>query len=195
MRPHLLQIQHARFHQIFIDQTAVPIFGQVAFGLLQPLQKIGLQALAVQVLHEAQGPAGILNDLHRFKAGEFVEKPAATGVHEHGAALEPHELQNRHLFLAGQLPGGLPVQKVVHVLRVAVQDDLDIVVPGRPGVFQILPRLLFKKRGQLCRAASPGPRARGCARPGSNRDGRRCCSRNPPASAPPRGRNSRRCSR
>ena len=105
MGPHPLQVQHGRLDDRLINLTAIARFGEIALGLFQALQKGGLDFGAAEVLHEGKGAAGVMDDLDRFDSGQVVEKPAATGVHQHGAALHPHELEDRNLVLVRRAPG------------------------------------------------------------------------------------------
>ena len=60
------------------------------------LERIGL--LTEEPLRQLQHARGIGDDLHGLNAGDVVEEPAATGVHELGVALHLHQLKGAHLF-------------------------------------------------------------------------------------------------
>ena len=49
---------------------------------------MSFKILAEKFFRKLQDPAGVLEDLHPFDAGDLIEEPAATGVHEHRVALK-----------------------------------------------------------------------------------------------------------
>ena len=64
------------------------MIGDVAGSRFQAAQEFFLAVFAEELLAKLHGAAGILEDMHRLRPGEFVEEPAATGVHQHEMALD-----------------------------------------------------------------------------------------------------------
>src|SRR5258708_8982519 len=79
---------HGRFDELGVDIRAVSVLGNVALGQSQLFQEALLQGVAEKFLGQLHHASGILDHLHRFDAREFVEEPAATGVHQHGVTLQ-----------------------------------------------------------------------------------------------------------
>ena len=53
----------------------------------RPIVMTTVAMIAEQALRKLDRAPGILDHLHRLDPGQLIEKPAATGVHEHGMAL------------------------------------------------------------------------------------------------------------
>src|SRR5581483_9673283 len=68
---------------------------------------------------------------------DLGEEPAAAGVHEHGVALDLQVGQGLHLFQVVQGPAGLFLQEVLSG-SFRIQDQMDVVVTGGPGVLEEL---------------------------------------------------------
>ena len=93
-----LQVNHRGLHIALVDRPSVALFGKIAAGLRQQVEKWRGQVLGEQLSGQLQGAAGILNDLHRFDSGELVKEPSAAGVHQHQIALQFKQLQPGHGF-------------------------------------------------------------------------------------------------
>ena len=57
-------------------------------------------ACAEELCGQLQHARGVGDDLHGLDAGDVVEEPAATGVHELRVALHLHQLERAHAFVA-----------------------------------------------------------------------------------------------
>ena len=124
------------------------MFGNIALGLRQRLQKAGFHVIAQHFLRQLDRAAGILDYLHGLKTGELIEEPSATGVHEHQVALQFHELQGGHALGIAEFASGVARQEIRLAFRAAIEHHADIVVARRPRVFQILAGLLFESGRQ-----------------------------------------------
>jgi len=61
------------------------------------------------------GPGRVLQNLHRFQPGQFVEEPATTGVHQHGVPLKLKHPQGHNLFGYGQRAHGMTAEEAADV--------------------------------------------------------------------------------
>ena len=87
MGAHPQQIQHGGSDGTLVNLAAVPVLSQVAPSRFQAEQEFLLAAFAEQLLAQLDGAAGVLQDVHRLRPGEFIEEPAAAGIHQHEIAL------------------------------------------------------------------------------------------------------------
>ena len=96
MRRHLFEMQLHGVDALFVDGRAVACLGIVGVGLGEARQKRGLKRralLAEDLLRKLQNARGVGDHLHGFNAGNIVEEPTATGIHELRVALHLHELK------------------------------------------------------------------------------------------------------
>ena len=98
-----------------------------------------LERRAGDRLRQLDDAPGVLDHLHRLDAGEFVEEPAATRVHQHRVALHFEQLPEPHALRLGQFPHRMVGQEARDALVRAVEDDADIVVARRPRVMHERP--------------------------------------------------------
>ena len=98
------------------------------------------------MLGQLNNPPGILNYLHGFNTGQVVEEPSATGVHQHGVALQLQQLPHRNLFLCRQLTAEESLGKFLPHLGAPVEHHLNVAVARLPRITQILCAQRFKKR-------------------------------------------------
>jgi hypothetical protein len=120
--------------ELFVDTEAVAVFGDIAASLSEELEELGFEIKVKEIASELEGAAGVLDDLDGFDAGEFVEEPAATGVHEHGVALEFEEADGGDPVILGQGLTGVALEESFEVIGGAVEDDGDVIVTSGPGI-------------------------------------------------------------
>ena len=58
-----------------------------------------------------------MNDLNGFQAGELVEEPSATGVHEHRVTLHLKKFEGRHLLLGFERTNGVVGEECFAAIR------------------------------------------------------------------------------
>ena len=92
MRSNVFKGQHGRFDETVVNDLAVRVFRNGAFGLLQAVEKFRFIGLSKKLFRQLHDSSGVLDDLDGFYPGNLIKKPAATRVHEHGMTLEFHEL-------------------------------------------------------------------------------------------------------
>ena len=156
--------------------------GKIAFRLGQDIQESRFKVLAENA-RQLNGAGGVLNDLDRFKPGDFVEKPAATGVHQQSVALHFQKAQDVDLFLSfSGRTACCPKKRSIFSGR-AIQNDADVSVARGPRVAEEVPALGLVAGGQFI----PQPVKRIAERLAPFlvpiADGRRSCSRNPAPTA------------
>src|ERR1700722_17297314 len=98
------------------------------------LQELIFQRLFEELFGELYYAASILDDLYRLNARKLVEKPAATGVHEHSIALQLHELPNNDLLVGGQLAGEILLAESLPDIGCAAKDNIDVTVARLPWI-------------------------------------------------------------
>ena len=86
-RHHLLKTDMIIQNQLSINLRPVAKFRHVARGRRQLGHKIRLQIHAGHFGRQLDRPTGIAQNLHPFRARDFLKKPAATGEHQQGMAL------------------------------------------------------------------------------------------------------------
>src|SRR5512142_2166897 len=74
-------VDHRGFDELLVDAAPIRKFRQVALGLLKAVQKSRFQILTENLSRKLQRARGIFDHLHALEARDFIEKPAATGVH------------------------------------------------------------------------------------------------------------------
>ena len=79
------------------------------------MRQSAFQRIAKQTLGQLDGAPRELKNLHRFDAGEIVEKPAAARIHEHGMTLHFHQLETRRRFRVAQSSLGMTCDKALNV--------------------------------------------------------------------------------
>jgi hypothetical protein len=149
--------------KLFIDSTAVAIFGDVAAGLGESIQERGFEIEVKEIAGELEGAAGVLDDLDGFDAGDFVEEPAATGVHEHGVALEFEQTDGGDPFIRRERMMGMAMEEAPEIIGGTVKDDGDIIIAGGPWItkefgaagFEMGCELIAKPVEGLAEGASP----------------------------------------
>jgi hypothetical protein len=72
--------------------------------------------------------------LDGLDAGDIIEEPAATGVHELGVAFEFEQFQQSDALFGRDVPLGVQCEEAVDRRRRAVEDDVDVVVARTPEV-------------------------------------------------------------
>ncbi len=81
-----------------VDVGAVVEVGDVGLGFGEDAEELRFERFAGMAeelwLGELQHAARVGDDLHGFDAGDFVEEPAAGGVHQLRVALELHQLED-----------------------------------------------------------------------------------------------------
>ena len=92
MGRYLLPIDHRRPHEFFVNDAAILVLRNIAFGELEPVDKHRLEWFSEDLLIELNHPSGVLDDLRRFDTGKLVEEPAAACIHQHRMSLHLHEL-------------------------------------------------------------------------------------------------------
>ena len=93
---HLFEAGHGGHHQGAINGRAVALRRDVAFCGRQSLQEVGFERIAEQLLRQLNGASGVLKNLDGLDAGDVVEEPSATGVHQHQVALHLQKLPRFH---------------------------------------------------------------------------------------------------
>ena len=88
MGTHPRQVRPGRRDEFFVGRGAVTKIRDIARRGLQHFFEMSFKILAEKFFRKLQDPAGVLEDLHPFDAGDLIEEPAATGVHEHRVALK-----------------------------------------------------------------------------------------------------------
>ena len=68
-----------------------------------------------QLLTQLRGSAGVLQDLHSFRAGRLIEEPATAGVHEYEMPLQFQQTQHAHLFFFGQPAQSMFFHKIADI--------------------------------------------------------------------------------
>ncbi len=111
----------------------------VAWRGPQPGFKLGLEVggvLAEEGSRELQDAGGVGDDLYRFDAGDLVEEPSATGVHELGVAFELHQLEGRDPLIRIEIVRSMDGQECIDAFRAAIEHYRDVGVAGRVQVFE-----------------------------------------------------------
>src|SRR5437868_6509932 len=146
VRHELFPINFRWLHELFVDGAAVLILWNVARRLLEPLQEFLFEIFSEGASRQLNSAGGILNDLHGLDSREFVKKPAAARIHQHGMALQFHQLKQSHFFPLIELPRGVADEKLLQIFRGSIQDYVDIIIPGFPWVAHELSSLCFVER-------------------------------------------------
>ena len=147
----LLQSQLLCGDLLQVDFGAVAGCGHVGVGLGHAGQKGRLERrglLAEDLSRQLQHARGVGDDLHRFDAGDIVEEPAATGVHELGVALHLHQFQGAYALRHGEDAQLVLAEESLHGLRAVVEHGLDIFVARLPDIFEELGALGLRQRDQ-----------------------------------------------
>ena len=148
MTANFTQVDKSRLDELLVNASAILMLRNVAFRLAELFDKEALTLDAEDLLGQLRGTAGILDHLHGFNPRELVEEPAATGVHQHGVALELHQLPDGDSFRFAQRPHRMLGRETLPAFRRPVQNDVDVIVARRPGVLQERPRFLLEERSQ-----------------------------------------------
>ncbi len=147
----LLKVQLHGVDALFVDLRAVAGGWIVGVGLGQAREKRGLEGsglLAEDLLRKLQHARGVGDDLHGLDAGDVVEEPAATGVHELGVALHLHQLEGAHALGFRERVRLMRGEEAVGRFRAAVENDLDVGVARGPNVFEEVAVLLLGERNE-----------------------------------------------
>src|SRR5579864_8634416 len=78
-----------------------------------------------------------MNDLGCFKAGELVEEPSATGVHEQSMTLHLKKFECSHLLVGLQGTDRVVGEECFAGFLGAIEDHSNIVVATGPGIADI----------------------------------------------------------
>ena len=76
------KIKNRGFDMFNINAATITIFGSIAFGLTQILEKAGFNIFVGEFLCYMDRPGGVPEVLDGLNAGNIIEEPAATGEHE-----------------------------------------------------------------------------------------------------------------
>src|ERR1035437_10257441 len=106
-------------------------------------------SIAEELARELQDASGVGDDLHGFDAGDLIEEPAATGVHQLGVAFELEQFEDGDALLGRQGAGGVACEEAVFRRGGAVEDDVDVSVARGPEADQ-------QRRGKLFREGRGG---------------------------------------
>jgi len=85
--------------------------------------------------------------LHCLNAGDVVEEPSATGVHQLRVALHLHQFQGAHTLRLGERVVLMRAEKAVGGFRAAVEHHVYISVARGPHVFEKLAAINLRERG------------------------------------------------
>src|SRR6185437_13767064 len=107
------QVQHHRLHELLIYVFAVLVLWNITFRSSKALDKFGFQiGVARELRSKLNSACRILDCLHGFQAGKFVEKPAAACVHQHSVTLEFEQLEGTQLFVGRERASRNLVQEI-----------------------------------------------------------------------------------
>src|SRR5947209_8977081 len=134
MRPDFLQVDNRRLNVTRVDFCAVAILWEVTLGAREALQELGFNRISEQLFGDLNHAPGILNHLHSLDAGKLIEEPAATGVHEHGVALEFHQLPHQNLLRLVQIAHEMLSAKAFAHFGRAIEDNRYIAIARGPWV-------------------------------------------------------------
>ena len=101
-----------------VDFGAGADLGDVGFGGVEDVEELlfeGGSGFAEELGGELEDAAGVGDDLDGLDAGDFVEEPAAGGVHELGVAFELHEFEDGGAFGGSEGVGGVLGEEFVGV--------------------------------------------------------------------------------
>ena len=149
MGSHPLQVYHRWFHELLVDEAAVPVVGNIALGPLEPFEELGLQRGLPEFFRQLNRPARVPDDLNGFDSRKLIEEPAAARIHQHGMPLQLQKFEGRDPVRLRERRGGILLEKLLHLLRRTVEHDPDVVIPGRPRVAEERASPLLEGRGQL----------------------------------------------
>src|SRR5579859_7240300 len=136
MSPYFAEVHKRWSNQCVIDSSAVVELRNVALGVGQQLQELRLWIYFRSNGRQLNHACGILKNLQRFNSADLIEEPAATGVHEQGMALHLQQLECLHGFYSRELPLRVLFKEDPQACRGPVQNHVDIIVAGCPGVTQ-----------------------------------------------------------
>ena len=108
---------------------------------------------------ELQHAAGVGDDLDGLDAGDLVEEPAATGVHELGVAFQLEQFKQGDALFGREDARGVACEEAVDGGRRAVEDDVDVGVARAPEVDAAAARRALRPAARWRRAGSRAPRA------------------------------------
>src|SRR5215469_18557441 len=74
------QIEHRRADEALVDLASVAEFSEIARDRFQALEELLFGIAPEQLLSQLHRASGVFEDLHGFRAGHFIEEPAAAGV-------------------------------------------------------------------------------------------------------------------
>ena len=89
---------------------------QVAFRLSECLKELRLDLPAEELFCQMHHASRVLDHLHGLNPGQFVEEPAAAGVHQHGVPLHFQQLQHGDLLFRAELVSRVLTQEAVDIL-------------------------------------------------------------------------------
>ena len=114
-----------------------PYSGKITFRSGEFFEKLRLDGLSEELLGELNDASGVLDHLNGFNPGEIVEEPAATGVHEHGVALQFHQLPDDDLlFGARDRAQNALGQSARATSDERFENNVDVAVARRPRIAQ-----------------------------------------------------------
>ena len=127
-----------------------PVFKvlNIAGGGLQHTHKLRLYIRAAGFAFKLQRTRGVLQNLHGFQTADFIKKPPAAGIHQHGVALHFQQHQRGAAVPPGRFRG-VAQEKFVLCVQAAVQHQFNIIIARGPGVFKIFPSAGIKIFGHL----------------------------------------------
>ncbi len=135
---------------VLIDLGSGADLGQIALGGGEDFEEPWFELCSggpKELGRELQDAAGVGDDLDRLDAGDLVEEPSATGVHELGVAFELEEIENEDTFRGRERAHGMLGEEAVNRTDggtavgvregdglLATEDDLDVGIAGGPEI-------------------------------------------------------------
>ena len=111
----LFEVDAACGDEAAVEFGAVADFGHVGFGAAEDGEELLLRAgdagFAEELGGELEDAAGVGDDLDGFDAGDFVEEPAAGGVHELGVAFELEQFEDGDALVGRERARGVRAKK------------------------------------------------------------------------------------
>src|SRR6267378_3160056 len=111
MRCHPLDIHKRGFYPLLEDLRTISILRNIALRQREVLQEFGLEDLVATFFRQLQSASSVVNHLHGFQTGEFIEKPPTARVHEQSMPLDLKKLQSGDLPLGTQGSNGMLGEK------------------------------------------------------------------------------------
>ena len=120
--------------EAFVNVAPVPVVRDVAPSRFQAAQEFLLAVFAEEPPLSCTARPAMPQDVHCLRPGQFVEEPAAAGVHQHEMALR-FEQESAHLFFEGKVPHSMAGKKCVHIAGRTIQHDVNVAFPSRSLLF------------------------------------------------------------